>query len=91
MRATVSYQLDGVLLVPRQDARTPSIVVSRIFGCILCAIRLEPTCYLTVGSNIQTDLKSLLEETNGTFVGGHKFLTSRSSVVHTIVHTFVCL
>ena len=26
---------------------------------------------------------ALLEETNGTFVGGHKFLTSRSSVVHT--------
>ena len=26
------------------------------------------------------------------FVGGHKFWTSRSSVVHTfVVHTFVCL
>ena len=35
--------------------------------------------------------ENLWEETNGTFVGGHKFLTSRSSVVHTIVHTFVCL
>ena len=27
--------------------------------------------------------ENLWEETNGTFVGGHKFLTSRSSVVHT--------
>ena len=35
--------------------------------------------------------ENLWEETNGTFVGGHKFLTSRSSVVHTIVHTFVRL
>ena len=35
--------------------------------------------------------ENLWEETNGTFVGGHKFLTSRSSVVHTIVYTFVGL